>query len=60
MLQKLAILSLLALPALITAAPAPTIAEAQTFMDRAEAELMKMGILQSRAQGIRVTNVADD
>jgi peptidyl-dipeptidase A len=60
MLPKLAVLSLLALPALMTAAPAPTVAEAQAFMDRAEAELLKMGILQSRAGWVQETYITDD
>ena len=37
-------LALVAFPLLLTAAPAPTVAEAQSFMDRAEAELLKLGI----------------
>ena len=60
MFPKLALLSLFALPALMTAAPAPTVAEAQTFMDRAEAELLKMGILQSRAGWVQETYITDD
>ena len=60
MFPKLAVLSLIALPALMTAAPAPTVAEAQSFMDRAEAELLKMAILQGRAGWVQETYITDD
>jgi len=53
-------LSLLALPVLMAAAAAPTVAEAQAFMDRAEAELLKIGILQQRAGWIQETYIIDD
>src|ERR1700683_3194867 len=54
------ILSVLTLPILIAAAPAPTVAEAQAFMNRAEAELLKMGTLQQRAGWIQETYITDD
>ena len=54
------LLSLLAFPLLMAAAPAPTIADAQAFMNRAEAELLKMGTLQQRAGWIQETYITDD
>ena len=53
-------LALLAFPLLLTAAPAPTVADAQSFMDRAEAELLKLGTLQQRAGWIEETYITDD
>jgi peptidyl-dipeptidase A len=44
----------------LNAAPAPTIAEAQAFMDRAEAELLKMTTLQQRAGWVQETYITDD
>ena len=60
MLSDSIVLSLLAFPLLMTAATAPTITEAQAFMDRAEAELLKIGILQQRAAWIQETYITDD
>jgi peptidyl-dipeptidase A len=54
------LLSVLALPLLMAAAPAPTVANAQSFMNRAEAELLKMGTLQQRATWIQETYITDD
>jgi peptidyl-dipeptidase A len=51
---------LLAFALLLTAAPAPTVAEAQSFMDRAEAELLKLGTLQQRAGWVEETYITDD
>jgi peptidyl-dipeptidase A len=53
-------LALLAVPVLMTAATAPTIAEARAFIDRAEAELLKMTTLQQRAQWVQETYITDD
>lgn len=44
----------------MTAATTPTVAEAQAFMDRAEAELLKIGVLQQRAAWIQETYITDD
>lgn len=44
----------------MTAATTTTIAEAQAFMDRAEAELLKIRILQQRAAWIQETYITDD
>lgn len=44
----------------MTAAATPTVAEAQAFMDRAEAELLKIGTLQQRAGWIQETYITDD
>jgi peptidyl-dipeptidase A len=60
MLPYSIILSLLAFPLLMAAATTPTVAEAQAFMDRAEAELLKIGILQQRAAWIQETYITDD
>src|SRR5580698_3139127 len=60
MLSYSIVLSLLAFPLLMTAATTPTIAEAQAFMDRAEAELLKIGTLQQRAEWIQETYITDD
>src|SRR5580658_3958967 len=60
MLSYSIVLSLLAFPVLTTAATTPTIAEAQSFMDRAEAELLKIGTLQQRASWIQETYITDD
>ncbi|MGA2712691.1 MAG: M2 family metallopeptidase [Bryobacteraceae bacterium] len=56
----LILLSVLAFPLLMTAAATPTVAEAQAFMDRAEAELLKIGTLQQRAGWIQETYITDD
>lgn len=44
----------------MTAATTTTIAEAQAFIDRAEAELLKIRILQQRAAWIQETYITDD
>jgi peptidyl-dipeptidase A len=55
------VLSLLAFPLLMTAAsPPPTIADAQAFMNRAEAELLKIGTMQQRSQWVQETYITDD
>jgi peptidyl-dipeptidase A len=55
--------ALLALPLLVLstlhAAP-PTVAEARTFMDRAEAELLKLSSIDQRAGWIHETYITDD
>src|SRR5580658_10010088 len=51
---------LLIFPVLMAAVAAPTVAEARAFMDRAEAELLKIGILQQRAQWVQETYIIDD
>src|SRR5437763_181721 len=55
------VVSLFALPLLMTAAsPPPTIADAQAFMNRAEAELLTIGTMQQRAQWVQETYITDD
>jgi peptidyl-dipeptidase A len=39
---------------------APTVADARTFMDRAEAELMKLGVMDNRADWVHETFITDD
>src|ERR1700728_2138287 len=51
---------LLAFPAFLTAAAAPTVAEAKAFMDRAEAELLKISVLGQRAGWVQETYITDD
>jgi peptidyl-dipeptidase A len=41
-------------------AAAPTIAEAQAFMDRAETELMKIAVMDNRADWVHETFITDD
>jgi len=53
------LLTLLAVPALAMAA-APTVTDARAFMDRAEAELLKMSVLQQRAEWVQETYITDD
>jgi peptidyl-dipeptidase A len=53
------LLTLLAVPAMVLAA-APTVADAKAFMDRAEAELLKLTILQQRAGWVQETYITDD
>lgn len=60
MFPVLIALSMLALPLMVAAAPAPTVADAKAFMDRAEAELLKTYTLQQRAQWIQETYITDD
>jgi peptidyl-dipeptidase A len=54
----LIMMALLAFPVLMAAAP--TVADAQAFMDHAEAELLKIGVLQERAQWVQETYITDD
>ena len=55
------LLSLLAFPLVMTAAaPPPTLADAQAFMNRAEAELLKIGTMQQRAQWVQETYITGD
>src|SRR5580700_4669260 len=53
------LLALLALPVSLIAA-APTVAEARAFMDRAEAELLKITVLGQRAGWVQETYITDD
>ncbi len=53
-------LALLAFPVFLTAASTPTVADAKAFMDRAEAELLKINILQQRAAWVQETYITDD
>jgi peptidyl-dipeptidase A len=59
MMRFTILLTLLALPA-VTFAAAPTVADARAFMDKAEAELLKMTILQQRAGWVQETYITDD
>jgi len=52
--------ALLAFPVFLTAASTPTVADAKAFMDRAEAELLKINILQQRATWVQETYITDD
>ncbi len=54
------VLALLALPLFAMAAAAPTVADAKAFMDRAEAEILKITTLQQRAQWIQETYITGD
>ena len=54
------LLPLLAFPVFLAAAPAPTVAEAKAFIDRAESELLKMAVLGQRAQWVQETYITDD
>jgi len=50
-------------PWALSGAPAtakPTVAQAQAFMDAAEAELMKLGVNQNRAEWVNQTFITDD
>jgi peptidyl-dipeptidase A len=38
----------------------PTVADAQAFMNKAEADLLKMNVLQQRAQWVQETYITDD
>jgi len=51
---------MLVLPVFLMAAAVPTAADAKAFMDRAEAELLKAGTLQQRAQWVQETYITDD
>jgi peptidyl-dipeptidase A len=53
-----AILCLLTVSA--AAATKPTVAEALAFMDKAEAELLKLGVMQNRAEWVNQTFITDD
>ena len=53
-------LALVTLPGFLSAASAPTAAEAQVFMDRAETELLKLNTLDQRAQWTHETYITDD
>jgi peptidyl-dipeptidase A len=54
------VLALLALPVFAMTAATPTVAEAKAFMDRAEAELLKMTALGQRAEWVQETYITDD
>jgi peptidyl-dipeptidase A len=54
------VISLLALPVFLAAASSPTVADAKAFMDRAEAELLKLTTFQERAQWVQETYITDD
>jgi peptidyl-dipeptidase A len=47
-------------PAVAAAAPAPTVAEADAFVARAERELGEFSVLASRAQWVNATYITDD
>jgi peptidyl-dipeptidase A len=53
-------LSVLAFPLIMMAAQAPTVADAEAFMDRTEAELLKIGTMQQRAQWVQETYITGD
>src|SRR5580700_264431 len=53
------LLALLALPVSLIAAT-PTVADAKAFMDRAEAELLKITVLGQRAGWVEETYITDD
>jgi peptidyl-dipeptidase A len=53
------LIAVLAFPALLSGAT-PTVAEAQAFMERAEAELLKLNVLDQRAQWTHETYITDD
>jgi peptidyl-dipeptidase A len=40
--------------------PAPTVAQAKTFMDNAEAELLKLAVIDNRAQWVHENFITDD
>ena len=44
----------------MTAATQPTVAEAKAFMDKAEAEILKMTTIQQRAAWVQETYITDD
>jgi peptidyl-dipeptidase A len=52
-------LGLFAIPTMAIAAT-PTVADAKAFMDKAEAELLKMTVLQQRAGWVQETYITDD
>jgi peptidyl-dipeptidase A len=54
------VLASLALPFLMAAATQPTVAEAKAFMDKAEAEILKMTTIQQRAGWVQETYITDD
>jgi peptidyl-dipeptidase A len=54
------VLALLVLPVFAMAAATPTVAEAKAFMDRAEAELLKITVLGQRAEWVQETYITDD
>ena len=60
MMRPASALSLLAFPLFLTAASPPTVADAKAFMDRTEAELLKMTTMQQRAQWVQETYITDD
>jgi peptidyl-dipeptidase A len=51
---------LLAFPAFLVGATTPTVADAKAFMDRAEAELLKITVLGQRAGWVQETYITDD
>jgi len=53
------LLTLLAIPMMAFAA-GPSVADARAFMDKAEAELLKISILQNRAGWVQETYITDD
>ncbi len=44
----------------MAAATQPTVAEAKAFMDKAEAEILKITVIQQRAQWVQETYITDD
>ncbi len=60
-LNRFAAVAVLALSiSVLHAAPPATVAGAKTFMDKAEAELLKLGIEQQRADWVNETFITDD
>jgi peptidyl-dipeptidase A len=60
MMRLTIVLASLALPFLMAAATQPTVAEAKAFMDKAEAEILKMTAIQQRAGWVQETYITDD
>jgi peptidyl-dipeptidase A len=54
-----AIACLFALPALVTAAT-PTVADAQAFMNKAQAELLDLNTIEARAGWVQETYITGD
>ncbi|MDP9052984.1 MAG: M2 family metallopeptidase [Acidobacteriota bacterium] len=54
------VLTLFVFPLMASAAATPTVAEAKTFMDRAEDEILKINVIQQRAEWVQETYITDD
>jgi len=59
-LRVLPFLTLAVLSVVLLSAAPPTVAEAQAFMDRAEAELLKLSSMDQRAQWVHENFITDD